>query len=313
MTVRVVTDSTADLPLELARELNITVVPAYVNFRSRSYRDGVDISQDEIYQKLVESDAPITTSQPPPSDFADTYTHVLKEADDIISIQVSARLSGIYQSAMQARGMVNARGHIEVVDSGLTSMGLGLVTIAAARLAKAGGSLSGVLDETRKAMSQVHVWAIFDTLKYVFRGGRLGKATSMLSSMLSVKPILTMKDGELHPAGIVRTRSKGIEKLVDNIRKYTSVSDVGIVHSTTPEEAQKLRARLSALVDKDRIYVSRLGPALGVHGGPGTLILALRASGVPRSSMEDAIDKARKRMPQMPSFRAPKLNIAPLT
>ena len=312
MTVRVVTDSTADLPAELVRELNITVVPAYISIKGRSYRDGVDISQDEVYKKLVESDSPITTSQPTPNDFATAYKHVLKEADEIVSIQATSRLSGIYQSAVQAREMVNARGRIEVVDSASVSMGLGLVTIAAARLAKAGVSLSGVLEESHQAIKQVHIWAFFDTLKYVFRGGRLGKASALLGTMLTVRPMLTMKDGILHPAGLVRTRARGMEKLLDYVRKFQNVQDIGIVHSTTPEEAQTLRCRLSALLDKNRIYVSRLGPALGVHGGPGTLILALRATDTPKTSMEDAIEKARKRI-QLPSFRAPKLNCLPLS
>lgn len=311
MTVRVVTDSTADLPAEVIRELNITVVPAYIGIKGRSYQDGIDITPDEVYQKLVESDLPITTSQPPPADFAEAYRHVLKEADEIVSIQATSKLSGIYQSAVQAREMVGGKGRIEVVDSASVSMGLGLITIVAARLAKAGVGMSGVLAETRSAVNQIHIWAIFDTLKYVFRGGRLGKATSMLGSVLNVRPVLTMKDGVIHPAGFVRTRARGIEKLLDNLKRFTNVLDVGIVHSSTPEEAQTLRCRLSALVDKNRIYVSRLGPALGVHGGPGTLILALRASDTPKSSMEDAIEKARKRM-QLPSFHAPKLNISPL-
>ncbi len=312
MTVRVVTDSTADLPPELVRELDITVVPAFISIRGRSYRDGVDITPDEVYKKLVESDMPITTSQPPPGDFAETYKHVLKEADEIISIQATSKLSGIYNSAVQAREMVGGKGRIEVVDSSNVSMGLGLITIAAARLAKAGVGLSGVLEETLKAVNQVHIWAVFDTLKFVFRGGRLGKATSLLGSLLNVKPVLTMKDGVLHPMGFVRTRARGIEKLLENLKRFQNVQDVGIVHSSTPEEAQTLRCRLSALVDKNRIYVSRLGPALGVHGGPGTLILALRASDTPKSSVEDAIEKARKRI-QLPSFHAPKLNISPLS
>ncbi len=311
MTVRVVTDSTADLPAEVVRELDITVVPAYVNIEGRSYHDGVDITPDDVYKRLVETDSPITTSQPPPGDFMETYQRVLKEADEIVSIQASSRLSGIYQSAMQARDMVGGKGRIEVVDSGSVSIGLGMVAIAAARLAKSGVGISDVLDETRKAIGQIHIWAFFDTLKYVFRGGRLGKATSLLGGMLNVKPVLTMKDGVLHPAGFARTRAKGIERLLENIQRYRNISDVGIVHSTTPTEAQTLKARLSTLVDKNRIYVSRLGPALGVHGGPGTLILGIRASDTPKSGVEEALEKARKRI-QLPTFHAPKLNSSPL-
>jgi DegV family protein with EDD domain len=226
-------------------------------------------------------------------------------------VQATSKLSGIYQSAVQARDMVDGKGRIEVFDSASISLGQGIIAIAAAKLARAGGSISSVIDETRDAISQVHIWAIFDTLKYVLRGGRLGKATALLGSMINVKPILTMKDGVLHPAGLTRTRSKGIEKLLENINRFRNIHDIGIVHSSTPDEAQTLRCRLSAILDKNRIYVSRLGPALGVHGGPGTLILAVRASDHPRSSVEDAIEKARKRV-QIPSFRAPKLNFTPL-
>jgi DegV family protein with EDD domain len=312
MTVRVVTDSTADLPPELIRELDITVVPAYVGINGRCYRDGIDITPDEIYKQLVTSEIPITTSQPSPGDFAEVYKHVLKETDEIVSIQATSRLSGIYQSAVQAREIVKGKGRIEVIDSSSVSIGLGLITIAAARLAKAGVSLASVLDESRKAISQVHIWAIFDTLKYVFRGGRLGKATSLLGGVLNVKPVLTMKDGVLQPAGFARTRNRGMEKLLENLKRFQNVQDIGIVHSSTPEEAQTLRCRLSALVDKNRIYVSRLGPALGVHGGPGTLILALRAGDTPKTSIDDALEKARKRI-QMPFFRAPKLNIRALS
>ena len=176
MTVRIVTDSTADLPADIIRDLNITVVPAYVNIQGHSYQDGVDISADEVYRRLVESDHPITTSQPSPADFAATYQRVLKEADEIVSIQATSKLSGIYRSAQQAREQVQGKGRIEVVDSSSVSIGLGLITIAAARRAKSGVGISDVLDETAKAIEQLHIWAFFDTLKYVFRGGRLGKA-----------------------------------------------------------------------------------------------------------------------------------------
>jgi DegV family protein with EDD domain len=312
MTVRVVTDSTADLPAELARELNITVVPAFINIRGRSYRDGVDITPDEIYHALLESDATITTSQPPPGDFAAVYKKVLKEADEIVSIQATSKLSGIYQSAIQAREAINGKGRIEIVDSSSLSMGLGLITIAAARLAKSGVSLAGVLECTRKAVDQVHIWAIFDTLKYVFRGGRLGKATSLLGSMLNVKPVITMRDGVIHPAGLARTRAKGLDKLLENIKRFQNIQDIGIVHSSATEEAQTLRCRLSALVDKNRIYVSHLGPALGVHGGPGAVILALRTSDAPKRNLEDTIERARRRI-QIPSFHSTKFNIDTLS
>jgi DegV family protein with EDD domain len=308
MTVRIVTDSTADLPQELVRELDITVVPTYVNMHGHSYRDGVDISHDDIYKNMEQNGLAITTAQPSPNDFVKAYQNVLRETDDIVSIHCSAKLSGIYQSALIGCDLAGAKGRIEVVDSQMTSMGLGLVAIAAARLAKTGVSLTNVLDETHRAVSQSHIWALFDTLKYAFRSGRIGKVTTLLGGIINIKPILTIKDGSIHPNGITRTRTKGIEKLIDNVRKFKTVHDIGIVHSTTLDEAQKLRAKLSAIVDKNRIYISRLGPCLGVYGGPGVLVLSTLATDIPKITAEAEIEKARKNRLHMPSFNEPELN-----
>ena len=309
MTVRIVTDSTADLPPELARDLDITVVPVYVSMRGRSYRDGVDISLDEIYRKMIEGGTPVTTSQPAPADFSEAYRRLMKEADDIVSIHLTSRLSGVYSSAVQGRDMAGGKGRIEVVDSASISMGIGLVALAAARLAKAGASMPCVLEETRHAIEHVHVWGVLDTLKYVLRSGRLGRAKAMVGSLLSVKPLITMKNGELYPSGVVRTRVKGIDKLIENFKTFINVDEIGIVHSTTPDEARTLRSRLSAVLDGSRIHLSRLGPALGVHGGPGTLVLALREK---LQVTENAAADKIKRHINLPSFHAPRLNITPI-
>ncbi len=275
MTVRVVTDSTADLPETVTRELGITVVPVYLRFGETAYRDGVDISQDEFYHKLVESPIHPTTSQPTPADFAEVYRKLSREAEGIVSIQVTSKLSGTYNSALQGREMAEAGCHIEIVDSFSVSMGLGLITMAAARLAKAGENLQVVMEEIRQAIPCIRILAVFDTLKYLLLGGRVGKAKALLGSLLNVKPLLTMRDGELVPVGLARTRNKGIERLYELAKTALDIQEVAIVHSTTPEEASSLKERIASFFDSKRIHVSRLGPALGVHGGPGALILAL--------------------------------------
>jgi len=307
MTIRIVTDSTSDLPSALARELDITIVPVYVSLRGRSYRDGIDISLDEIYQKMIDGGTPVTTSQPSPADFAEAYQRVMKEADQIVSISLTSKLSGVYNSALQGREMVGGKGRIEVIDSASISMGMGLIAVAAARKAQAGASLPSILAVSREAVEHVHIWGVFDTLKYVLRSGRLGRATALIGNLLNVKPIITMKSGELYPSGIVRNRAKGIDRLIDNFKGFLDVEEVGIVHSTTPEEAQTLKSRLSAVLDSRRIHISRLGPALGAHGGPGTLVLALRER---LASAENPIMVKSKRLINMPSFHAPRLNIA---
>jgi len=311
VTVKIVTDSTADLPPHLIQELGITVVPAYVGFGSKTYRDGVDITQDELYQKMVAENVPATTSQPPPADFADVYQKLLKETDEIVSIQATGKLSGLYNSALQGKEMVSGGSRIEVVDSLSVSMGLGLLTLAAARMAEAGESLPRIIEEVRQSIPHIRIWGFFDTLKYLLRGGRIGKAKALLGSVLNVKPMLTMRDGELHPAGFARTRAKGIERLISNLKNSVNVQDVAIVHSTTPDDAQTLKERISSFFDKNSIHVSRLGPALGVHGGPGALILALREKVTSLGQEVKEGERAKKRI-SLPSLHLPKLKFSRL-
>ena len=311
MTVRIVTDSCADLPPGIAQELDITVVPAYVRFGERVYRDIVDISHDELYQKLLESPIQPTTSQPSPGDFADAYRRLAKETDEILSIQVTSKLSGTYNSALQGRELVEGSCHIEIVDSLSVSMGLGLITMAAARLAKAGKDLQEIVEEVKQSIPRMHMFAVFNTLKYILRGGRLGKAKALLGSMLNVKPLLTMRNGVIWPAGLARTRAKGIERLVNVVKNSRNIQDVAIVHSTTPDEAQSLKERIGTIFDRSQIYISQLGPALGVHGGPGALLLALREKVTSLGQEAEEGEQPEKRN-SLPSWHLPKLGFSRL-
>jgi len=311
MTVKIVTDSTADLPSQLAQQLGITVVPVYVRFGEKVYRDRVDISEDEFYQKLLESSIHPTTSQPSPSDFASVYSKLSTETDEIVSIQVTSKLSGTYNSALQGRGMAGIRCRVEVVDSQSVSMGLGLITMAAARLAEAGESLQRVMEEIGQAIPNIRLLAVFDTLKYLLRGGRIGRAKALLGSMLNVKPMLTMRNGELCPAGLCRTRSKGMERLLNLVRNTLNTQELAIVHSTTPDEAGSLRERIGVTLDKRQIHLARLGPALGVHGGPGTLILALREK-VSSIRQDSSGGEPLKKRFSLPPLHIPKLSFSRL-
>jgi len=309
VTVKIITDSTADLPAKLAQELGITVVPVYLRFGEKVYRDGVDISHDEFYQRLVESPIHPSTSQPTPADFADVYSKLSKATDEVVSIHVSSKISGTYNSALQGRELVEARGHIEVVDSVSLSMGLGLIAMAAARLAKAGEGLQEVMEEIRQAIPGIRLLGVLDSLKYLLLGGRIGKVKALLGGMLNVKPMITMRDGELFPAGLARTRSKGIERLIDFVKNALNIQELAIVHSTTPDEASSLRERIGSIFDERRIYLARLGPALGVHADPGTLILALREkiSGIRQEADEG--ERSKKGF-SLPSLHIPKLSFS---
>ena len=276
MTVKIVTDSTADLPAELINELGITVVPLYVRFGETVYRDRVEISEDEFYKRLLRDPIHPTTTQPTPQDFAEVYRKLSSKADGIISIHISEKLSGTCNSASQGKNLVENGCPIEVVNSKTTSMALGLIAMAAATMAATGKSLQQIAEDIRQIVSSVQLFALFDTLKYLAKGGRIGKAKSLLGSVLSVKPMLTIKDGEFLPVSQFRSRPKGIEKLFNYAKDSDNMEEMAIIHSTTPDEAQSLADRINSTLHPKQVRIARLGPALGVHGGPGVLAVAFR-------------------------------------
>jgi len=276
MAIKIVTDSSADLPDQLAQELGITVVPLYVRFGEEVYRERVDITDEEFYQRLLHGTVHPVTIQPSPQDFADVYQKLSQEADGIVSIHISAKLSGTYNSALMAKEMVEKGCPIEVIDSQLISASLWLVDIVAATMAKAGESLEKVVEEVKQTIPKIHLLALFDTLKYLQLGGRIGKSKALLGSILNVKPMITLKDGETTPVGQVRSRAKGIDRLFDFVKNATNIQDLAIVYSTTPDEAQALAERISSVFTKKPVRVARVGTTLGVHAGPGFLVVAFR-------------------------------------
>jgi len=278
MVIKVVTDSTSDLPQALADELGITIIPLYVLFGNETYRDRVAISEDEFYTRLLADPVHPTTSQPSPQDFIEIYDKLGKEADGIISVHISSKLSGTCSSALQAKEMAQARCPIEVVDSNNVSMGLGLVAVRASELVSSGKDFKQVVEETRLAVSTIGVWAMFDTLKYLAKGGRVGKAKALMGSALNIKPILAVKNGEMVPVTKARSRDKGVDILLDIAGKFKRIDDLAVMHTTTPDEAFDLADHMGELFERDRIKIARLGPALGVHAGPGTLGFAIRGS-----------------------------------
>ena len=276
MAIKVVTDSGSDLPLELAKELDITVVPVYIYFGDKAYKDWVDIEPDELYKRLVEGQVYPTTSQPMPTDFAKAYSDLSQDADAIVSIHLPTKVSGTYNAALQGVEIAKPKCEVHVVDSFSISVGLALITMAAARVAKAGGKLTEVLEETKKAISQTQIRGLLETLQYLLKGGRVTKAKALVGTLLNVKPILTVRDGEIIQAGMARSYTKGIEQLFQFVKNYPKLQEVAIVHSTVPEEANALKNIIAPIIGEEHIQMSRLGAGLGVHGGPGTLIVAAR-------------------------------------
>ncbi|MFC1940869.1 DegV family protein [Chloroflexota bacterium] len=278
MTVKIVTDSSADLTDKIVQELGVTVVPLYVRFGEEVYRDRVDISENEFYQRLQHDPIHPSTTQPSPQDFVDVYQKLSQEADGIVSIHISSVLSGTCNSALQGRELAGVACPIEVIDSRTLTMALGMMVIATAKLANMGKGLDEVVAEAKRAIATTHLLGLFDTLEYVRKGGRIGRAKALLGSILNVKPLLTLQDGDTAPASQARTRSKGIDRLFDFVKSTTNIEELAVVYNTNPEEAQALVERIGSIFDKKRIYLATVGPMLGVHMGPGALIVAKRGN-----------------------------------
>lgn len=276
MTVQVITDSTSDISPELAAKLNIRIVPIYVHFGDKTFRDGLDIRNDEFYSMLKTSPIHPTTSQPNPNDFANVYKEFCGKVEGIASIHISSKISGTYNTALLTRELIEDHCPIEIVDSKFNSAGLGLVVIAAAKLAKAGASLTEVICEANNAIQQVNMFGIFSTMKYLARGGRVNKAIATASEFLHVMPLLGFKDGEVVRGGLVRTFSKGVDRIYDFVKRKTRITELMIVHSAMFDQAIKLKNMLCEFIPESNITIAELGAGLGVHGGPGVLLVAIR-------------------------------------
>jgi len=276
MTVKIVTDSVADLPLQVVKELGITVVPLNVRFGEKVYRDGIDLTTDEFYDKLARSKVFPVTSVPSPAAFAEAYDKLAKETDEILAIIVSSKLSGTYDVAVQSIGLMKRKCRVEVIDSQTATMAQGFIVMAAAKAARAGANLDELEAIVRRNISRVDFRAAFDTLEYLRRGGRIGRAQAFLGSVLKVNPIITLKDGVVEPAGRTRSRAKAIDHLYNFALSYSNIEEMAVEDTATPEEAEALVERLSSKFPKERIYRSRMTPAIGTHTGPRLLLVAVQ-------------------------------------
>ena len=271
MTIKIVTDSTADLPEDILKELDITVVPLHVLFGKQNYRDRVDISDDDFYRRLCDDKENPTTTQPSPSEFAAVYNKLGADADGIVSIHISGKLSGTPFSAQQGAKIAKTKCPIEVIDSGFASTALGLIVYKAAQMAKEGQSFSEIISNTKRISADTQIMVLFDTLEYLALGGRIGKSKVMLGPILNVKPILTIKNGEFTPVAQMRSRSKGKKKLLQFLKQASGVSDIALVHSTTPDELEEMATEIRATINPKTLLIGRFSPVLGCHTGPGVI------------------------------------------
>ena len=277
MVVRIVTDSTADLPQEVAGELGITVVPLTVFFGDEAYLDGVELDNATFYEKLAASKDLPRTSQPAPAAFQEAYQRLIDEgADAILSIHLSSKLSGTYQSACTARDSLSANTRkvpIEIIDSLSISVGMNYAIQQAASMAREGKSLEEIKARVADTLARSKILAVLDTLEYVRRGGRIGGASAMLGNMLSFKPIVSLKDGEVVPVERPRTRAKAYARIAQLASEMGEIEHVSIAQSND-EVGQQLSEVMKGVYHGE-LPAYRLGAVLGTHTGPGTAAIAI--------------------------------------
>ncbi len=268
--VSVVTDSTADIPAPLLASSGITVVPLNVHFGDQVFRDRVDLTDSDFFERLKRSPTLPTTSQPSVGTFEQAYRELLERGSEIVSIHLSAKLSGTFASAQTAANGV-APQYITVLDSQAISMALGFIALIAADMAQHGHLRETIVAAVNTLVPCTRLVAMLDTLTYVQRGGRIGKAQALLGSILNVKPLLTLEHGEVEPLGRARSRRHAIDRMVEIMQRAGTLRRVAVLHGDAPEDAQLLRARLTSLYPALDVAVAQIGPVVATHAGPGVL------------------------------------------
>ena len=276
MTVRIVTDSTSDIPGNAAQRLGISVVAQNVHFGTETYKDNLTITPDDFYSMLTSSPELPKTSQASPGDFKEVYDGLGGDADGIVSLHISSKISGTYNSAVQASTMTSAACPIEVIDTEQASMGLGLVVAAAASAANRGAGYDEVVSIARDATARAQCFCLFETLEFLQKGGRIGKARAMIGTALQLKPMIIVKDGVVHELGKGRTFAKALVKLKQVARDFGPIEGLAVMYSTTPDKAHEVADDLKDMLPEGvEPYVTCFGPALGVYTGPGAIGIAL--------------------------------------
>ena len=275
MAVRIVTDSACDLPEAACTEFGIEVVPLTIRFGDREYVDRVELGVEAFWRELLASSVLPETAAPSVGAFEESFRRVAAEgADGIVCVNLSSRLSATMQSAQLAARALEGEIEIAVVDSLSASMGEGNLALVGARAAAAGATVAETVAAIEDARERQHVFATLDTLEYLRRGGRIGGAQAMLGTALSIKPVVTVADGVIHPVGKVRTRSKALRAVLDRVpTEPGSIDAVCVLHAMAPE-IDEFVADLRTIIGDVEILVGTIGPVVGVHTGPRVLGIA---------------------------------------
>ncbi|WP_274361539.1 DegV family protein [Paenibacillus thermotolerans] len=273
--VRIVVDSTADIPLDIRQRLGIEMVPLKVHFGNETYLDSVTIHADQFFEKLAAAKEMPTTSQPSPVDFLEKYKKLLEEPDTaIISIHLSSAFSGTYQSAVLAKSLLGTESNIHIVDSKTASLGVGILAMAAAEAAQSGASAEQILQLIETTKQQTRLYFLVDTLEYLHKNGRIGKASAVFGSLLNIKPILSIDDeGTIYPVDRVRGSRKAMNRIVELLKNDFNGKevDISIVHAVAEQPSKELEQVIREHFNVRTASFYELGPVIGTHVGPGTL------------------------------------------
>jgi len=277
--VRIVTDSACDLPPEVSEENQIDIVPLTIRFGEEELLDRRDLTPEQFWARCASSPRLPETAAPSPGAFQEAYKRAADEgAAGIVCVNLSSALSATYQSAVTAAQSVAGRVPVRVVDSRSVSIAQGLMVLAAARMAREGKSLDDVAGAAEDLVGRTRVFAALDTLENLKKGGRIGGAEAFLGSLLSIKPIIEVRDGVVESESRQRTRSRSIQYLVEKVRQFGEVENLAVVHARAPDVNQ-LVDLLAAVYPRERILVGQVGPVIGTHAGPGTIGVAFHVPG----------------------------------
>jgi DegV family protein with EDD domain len=273
--IKVVVDSTCDLPAEYYEQYGIAVVPINIQFGTSSYLDGIDIDHATFYRTIDELGKLPQTSQPSAGQFAAIYRRLAEEGStDIISLHVTAKLSGTFGSAQMARAMVADRVRVYPFDSACGSAGLGFMALEAGRMAKAGRSVSQILERMEAIRPRINILLTLKDLRFAQMSGRVGRMQSSLASLLNIKPIVLLENGLIDVTERVRTHGKAIDRMIEIMIERVGAStpiNLAAVHAQVPDLGQDLLARARALFNCQETFLANLTTSLVVHFGPGTL------------------------------------------
>ena len=273
--VRVVTDSSCDLPESLVAEHGITIVPLTIRFGAQELVDRRDLTPSEFWARCGTSPVLPETAAPSPGAFEAAFRDAKESgAEGVVCVNLSSKLSATIQAAAQAAKAVDADIPVRVIDSLSVSMGLGLQVLRAARMAAEGKGLDDVAGAIADFIPRTVVYAALDTLENLKKGGRIGGAQAFIGSLLSVKPVIEVREGEVHAESKQRTRGRAISYLVEKVRDAGAIEDIALVHGQAPDLDEFVDA-VAEVVDRDRIVVGDIGAVIGTHAGPRAIGVAM--------------------------------------